>query len=376
MNHYIVTGTSFSFSELFLLPLMFLLRKEILYGTRQISSGGYFLLMFGLILWALLIAIGMVYDIYGSLRGVLGARAYLYILLLAVFFRYNPLPPLQYIGHFALGAVAGDLAIMLETRYSGAFGALIDLHKSNLVAIFLLISIAIIRRNLLLIIASSGLITATTLLGAFRINILVAFIALGPALCFYGIRGRLSEKTTVLFGVSIATAVSFWLGRKYYRRGKPLELCSFRIFDRTVAFLRGDMYSSQDLGRAELFISLFSRLEEYLLPKGFLTKNRGGWMNDLPLMELLHVFSLTGASLLLLFFAYFSIRKLRQVFFRKRECGEQEFLAPGFILLTIAFILLNGRFLYVPMESIPFGMCLGMLVSIKRLFALWATSEH
>ena len=87
LNHYIVTGTSFSFSELFLLPLMFLLRKEILYGTRQISSGGYFLLMFGLILWALLIAIGMVYDIYGSLRGVLGgARAYLYILLLAVSF--------------------------------------------------------------------------------------------------------------------------------------------------------------------------------------------------------------------------------------------------------------------------------------------------
>ncbi len=367
LNHYIVDITSFSFVELLFLPVLYLKRKEIKRGISIALRKDGVILFLSILLLIVLVAIGGVTS-DGNVRGVLGtSRGYLYILCVGIYFRNNPLPGLYVIYALALGALLGDLALMFKgTFYGEIFKAKgDDIYKTNLMALYLCVSASILSRRVLLMLIAVVLAVVITVVGSFRINIAVMMIAL-----LFGFFAGLRKLNFVgFFGMSFGLAISSVLGfftlNYLLESGILSRYGTFRIVDRTIAFFNGDFYLSQDITRFQMFNSIFEDVANSLVPRGMLAKNLGGNYNDLPLDEIFYVFSIPMGSLLLIFALYKTCRFywfMRSGQLANREDG----LIMGFSVLAILFLLSNGRFLYIPYESILYGMCLGRLFAPRE----------
>lgn len=361
LNDSLVQKFAFSFVELFFLPLLVVNRRDLLRGLRHAWARDGDRLFFSFAFVSVLFAIGVLFSDSG-IRGVLGAtRGYVYILVLATYYRNNPLPRLTVLYALSLGALCGDLVLMLKGTMLGAVTmGQGDLYKTNLMALYLCISCSVLSRRILLLSVGIGVVVATTLLGAFRINILVGVLALLFGIITACRKAHFSNYLNMLTGVGLAMIVGYFVLGTILNSNVLSRYSRFRIIDRTVAFFSGDIYASQDLVRFKNYYSLVDELPNCLFPHGMIAKNDGGLYNDLPIYEFLYVFSVPIAFCILFSLAS-RILKLHKMFLKNRLIFYEDNLIIGFSYLIILFLIANGRFLYIPYESVLFGMCLGRL---------------
>jgi len=362
LNSYIVNITSFSFVEFLFLPVLYLRRKEIRRGCSIAIRKDGGLLFISLIVLVALVAVGGVTS-DGNVRGVLGgSRGYVYILFVGIYFRSNPLPGLYVLYALTLGALLGDLALMLKgTFYGEVFRtASDDVYKTNLMALYLCVSASILSRRVLLMLIVGAVSVIITVVGAFRINIAVMMIAI-----LFGVLSSLKKVSvggffSLLIGLALASAVGFYTLGGLLNSGLLSKFGIFRIVDRTVALFSGDFYASQDMSRLHAFYYIVDDAVNCMIPRGMAVKNTGGIFNDLPLYEVFYVFSIPLVVLLIIF-ALYKTCSFYKCWLWGQLANQEDGLILGFSVLAILFLLANGRFLYIPYESIFYAMCIGRL---------------
>lgn len=367
LNSYLVSISSFSFAEFIFLALLCLKRKELWRGVSIAIRNDGAILITSLLLLLSLVSIGLAVS-DTNIRGVIGSsRAYLYILCIAIYFRNNPLPDLYVIYALTLGALIGDLTLMLTDTFRGdiSIRGLDYIFKTNLMALYLCIAASILSRRISLILIVAILAVVVTVIGAFRINVAVMMIAV-----LFGFFAGLRKLNFLgFFGVSFGVAFSLVMGlftlNYLLESGILSSYGTFRIVDRTIAFFSGDFYLSQDIERFQMFKKIFEDGAYSLVPRGLFAKNLGGDYNDLPLDEIFYVFSVPLGCLLLIFALYKTCR-LYWFWLCGQLANREDGLILGFSVLAILFLLSNGRFLYIPHEAILYGMCLGRLFAPRK----------
>jgi hypothetical protein len=320
------------------------------------------ILFLSLLLLAALVAIGGITS-DGNVRGVVGAsRGYVYILFIGIYFRSNPLPGLYVIYALTLGALLGDLALMLKgTFYGEIFKASgDDIYKTNLMALYLCISASILSRRVLLMLIVGAVSVTLTVIGAFRVNIAVMMIAISFGVLSSLRRVSVGGFFSMLIGLSLASVVGVFTLFALLDSGVLSKFGTFRIVNRTIALFSGDFYASQDMYRFQMFYRIVDDAVNCMIPRGMLVKNLGGGYNDLPLYEIFYVFSIPLGALLILF-ALYKIFSFYKCWLLGQLANQEDGVILGFSALAILFLLANGRFLYIPYESILYAMCIGRL---------------
>ncbi|MGJ8667785.1 MAG: hypothetical protein ACSHW7_15555 [Patiriisocius sp.] len=366
VNDVIIQYTSVSVMEVCFLPVLYIYRNQIMQNWRElVKNDGFYLIIAG----AALLALGMLGIVVegGNVRGVLGSiRGYLYIAVLSLYFRRFRLPSLYVLLALAMGALFGDLLLMLKGTFGGAlFKSGHDfIYKTNLMALYIAVTCAVLKRNIVLLLLVAVLTVGITIIGAFRINIAVMLVALLGALCVV-LKGKsISSIISLLLGLTVAGISGVFTFSQLLKSGILPKWGIFRIVDRTNAFFEGDLDASQDDIRFNSWKLLYTNESDYLLPQGMIVKNEGGGYNDLPLHELFIVFSMPVAIGILFFVLYKSL-----AFCRNWLTGQvygSDLAVLGFSVLVILFMFLNGRFLYIPAESILFGLFFGRMIASRR----------
>ena len=116
-----------------------------------------------------------------------------------------------------------------------------------------------------------------------------------------------------------------------------------------------------DKMRVDFINNLINSLDNYIVPKGFVSKqfswkNKLGEFNDLPLKEVLHVFSIWIVAFMFFYFSYLSYIILK----RKNNVAfcDRATLIIGYLnILLLLFI--EGSFLTYPYVAIYTGYILG-----------------
>lgn len=143
-----------------------------------------------------------------------------------------------------------------------------------------------------------------------------------------------------------------------------IEQSSHTLYNRVVTKTESMFNGKSNQGdkmRVDFINNLINSLDNYIVPKGFVSKqfswkNKLGEFNDLPLKEVLHVFSIWIVAFMFFYFSYLSYIILK----RKNNVAfcDRATLIIGYLnILLLLFI--EGSFLTYPYVAIYTGYILG-----------------
>lgn len=337
---------------------------------RKIININFYLtkkLLILILIWGLLIPVGVFFEDDMRFYDILStARPYFYLIISYCIFSQVEEVNYENVYYTCLGSLLGWLifAGYVFTFHSIIFTDEVFAVYGNMIALSILVACSILLkpRTILPILMC---VVAVFIFSATRRVFVVAAASLLVSLIFYIRR----DKAKAIILCSALIAVGAYFSTDVYKGVDYLSDVAPLVKYRTIGKIENIYYSlSLDTGRIEIFGLLFNNMNDFLIPKGFVSKqiNRDpalGRYNDFPLMEIVYTLSILGALLILFYF----LLKLYKVLVReiKKPSTEKEVVI---VATLICFMLLFLEGTYISYAYItPFtGFVLGRLNYLSR----------
>ena len=331
-----------SLPELLFIPFFFRLRKLLnLKPNKQI-------LLWGIIIIIILTSIALIlqtFPVYSILSTV---RGYFYMLITFSTFKNKKLPNISIIFLIVLGAsfgwmVQGIIAfkqIVLHT-YTGSFAV-----YGNIIALGLMIAISIIFKKKYLIYVGLFITLTISITSAIRRQVSVSFFAYVLSLLsqIKLKNKRIFSSLSFLIFSSIVIVLLFPLAENFTYEISPM--LHYRLFVKSEQLISGETNESDKL-RVDAFDDFLNNINEYLFPKGFVSKRtledtEAGLYMDSPYLELFHTFGIfLSVPLVIYFFKYF-IFHIK--YYYKKDIRESAVCVILSILIMV-LMMIEGSFL-------------------------------
>lgn len=249
---------------------------------------------------------------------------------------------------------------LVENESLGVYG--------NMVTLFLLVTIAIItkKNKILFLSLSLGLLLSIT--AGLRRQIIIFFLSIMLSYLFIFISK--TKRTFIIYLI-----LGFFILFSFYSYSKTKNFINAispilqeRIFLKSEQLVSGNL-SEADYIRSYYIKQFLNNLNEYVLPKGFVSKRTTvdvgtGRFMDFPLLELAYMLGLIGLASFFLYYFYCVLRH-SWLFIRARR-NESAIWAISGILLTV-LICIEGSFLnYASITPIT-GMVLAKITSFRSM---------
>ena len=354
-----------SLPEILLIPFIPFLIKR--FKFRHFNWKLFFLLF---LCWLLVMAISLITGKYPLYSLVGSARTYLYIIFFFVLFsRKSHFTPKD-MCMVCIGTIIGWLintiicftTLTLASNEMGiVYGPMLCIPLS-----FCFLS-TIKRRKLAYIILIIGIIIGV--LGMLRRVIAISLITAALMMAFYMFfnKREFSRMALVLTSMLLVMILNWFAFGKIAK--DVSAILYVRIIDKTESFINGKVGKADTL-RNGFIDEIQDNIVNYLVPQGFVSKQNSnggsetGWYIDLPIAELLHVFSLIPTIVILL---YFSTRFIIIISKIKRHKLPQIYatILIGFADIII-LLFLEGSFLSFPYMAVFTGYILGALTLYSK----------
>ncbi len=351
--------------EVLFFPFYFKLRK--LFNLKPNSK----ILFFGSFIIIFLIAISLIVGLFPFTSILSTARGYFYMLLVFSIFKNKMIPNINYIFYIVFGSsvawmVIGMISLnrLISSTYQSGFSAV----YGNMIALALMISITIIYKKKLLTFIALGIAIVIALTSGLRRQISIAFISYVLSFLtqirfsikriFYPSILIFVFATVILFLYPVAMKFTYSISPTLYTR----------IFVKTEQLLTGQSNAS-DQTRLNSFHTFSDNIEDYILPRGFVSKrtmqDKGtGLFMDSPYIEFFHTFGLFFSIPLIIYI--FSRFKFHFKNYYRNKINES---AINFVMAGVIFalMLIEGSFLNFAYTTPITGFVFARIASTKNL---------
>ncbi len=344
-----------SLPELLLLPFLPFCHKKIRF-SQIISQNLIFLLIayLGLLVISLLFSDARLYEILGS------SRTYLYIFIFFVYFSRSRTVSTQDIFILATGATLGWLLTSIIGFRTVTLMGKINMAYGPMLVIPLGYGYAMLSKRMKIGIVLFVVLAFIGVIGALRRELAVLIFTTIMILSYMAVNHfNRFFKSMIAF-----ICISFIIFININAITSAIEQSSHTLYNRVVTKTESMFNGKSNQGdkmRVDFINNLINSLDNYIVPKGFVSKqfswkNKLGEFNDLPLKEVLHVFSIWIVAFMFFYFSYLSYIILK----RKNNVAfcDRATLIIGYLnILLLLFI--EGSFLTYPYVAIYTGYILG-----------------
>lgn len=353
-----------SVPELFLLLFIPFLKERFHFKSLKGIHVFFILTIWLILIWeAFLIGTYSYYAILST------ARSYMYVCIFYFLFNQENNVQLDDILCVSLGCLLGWCIESVIQLYYAIVSGNAPASYGTMLCIPLLFGITIFEKRYRLLVFVLLLCVVLSLIAGIRRQIAVSVVSLFLIYSFIGLQNyhrffKLASCSLLFLGVLFVFMPSI---EKQTEEISPL--LHHRIFVKTQALLNGDAEKSGDDIRKKSIQMLFDNLNDYLYPRGFVSKQTNtdintGIYNDLPLLELCYSFGVIITFVILLYFLYASFRCIK-FYFLFHEKESILFVISFFIMVMLLF--LEGGFISYPYAVPITGLCLGRLHYFSRI---------
>jgi len=360
-----ILGFSLSLPEILLIPFVFLFRKRFHFENIKLLRYAIFF-----IFWLSLIFISIIADNY-SLKEILGSsRSYFTLGIAYLLFSKDNNFTLNGVMFVSLGSILGWIFTSFFATFDFLSGnSSVIAEIGNMLAIPLLISISVLTKRNKILLISIVLCIILSLIAGMRRQILVFVVSLvlsyGFSL-FFSRKKDFLRKMFFLLIFIITFLLLLPLVTKFLQENNPLLY--YRVIEKTQMTFSGSADDAGDGSRIENMQARFKNFEQYIIPRGFVTRQTlddksGGGYIDFPLSELLYTFGIFGATLILIVLIIF----IHRCYVRANITNNESviFVIIGIIMFMLLF--LEGTFLSSSYTTPFTGYCLGRLKYYSNL---------
>lgn len=351
--------------ELFFFPFYFKLRKVF------DLSVDFKVLLFGLFIMLFLFAISLLQGLFplGSILSTM--RGYFYLLLVFSIFKNKPISNIDYVFYIALGSSIawGVLGLMSFNKvvYSIHSDESIIVY-GNMISLALMIAISIIFNKKFMKYVVLAITIIISIFVGLRRQMAVAFVSY---IVSFFLQLRLSFKRIFNLSITIIILVSTIIFLYPIAESFIAEhsyILHRRVFVRSEALVKGNL-DSGDHTRSNSIISFLDNLDDYILPKGFVSKRTGvdkdtGIFVDSPFIEMFHTIGLLLSIPLVFWF-------FRLILFHFKNYYSNNITESGICIVLGGVVLLlmfvEGTFLNFPYITPFTGYVFARIFSKKNL---------
>ena len=354
-------GFPIAMPELLLIPFLVPLRK---YSFIKLPKSDLWSVV--IFVWFLLLAIALLVANFSVFQILSFSRGFFYLFFFYVLFLKKADLTLDKVMWLSLGSLFGwslSSFLNLGTHIDQLNGEEV-LSYGALLAIPLFLSISLIRKKYALLFVGIILMVSVSLTAGLRRQILVVLVTF---ILSFALKIMKSPKTLGVFAAFIATLglifyFNFGTINSYLARNAPM--IHNRVIVKTARSIEGGRTSGDNIRRSN-FNVLYEDFEEYILPRGYPSKQTSknstipiGRFIDFPLLLLAYIF---GLPITLILVVNFSKKALTVLIYYFKYNSDGAFVF--FICYSIMFLLcfLEGTFLTF-IYAIPFtSYCLSRL---------------
>lgn len=322
-----------------------------------------------ILVWALLLALGVL-NSQNINETLSSARVFLY-LLVAVYISSSTDLLTDKIMYLCIGITIGDL---FEAAYLAESLSSAEHNNFNVIPIFILSSVSVLRRDISLIVVAIFLIALSTYTSAYRV---VPLVGVGSVLysLFISkiIEGRSKSFHVKNNSITVMFVIFFSIYSLYYLYNH-IELSDFRYFRlvyRTTELLTFD-FKDAIPGRISIFENMGDAFLHNIIPNGFATTGEyvkasdgsfrvmRGYHKDFPFIFFSYTFGFP-LSLLIIVSSLFAgaIHTMGTIRYTT-VYSEIDIVSTIFFPLSVFLLFFNGRFLFFPFaEGVMFGLLYG-----------------
>ena len=290
------------------------------------------------------------------------ARPYLYAFLAAVLAGCLRGQNEEYVFVFLVGIAVGEMIGMklvpvFDANYRG-------ISSVNLIAVYALASLAVLSQRTQWIVLALLLLVPMVLMSGFRAAVAVFLLSLLTA---YAIRAIGSIRTnvikTIVMLVKFAGVIGSVIFLGYFFVTHIYDLhpfAYFRVVNRSLGLLTGDLSVSQDEERIAKLIYYITQEPGGILPTGFVMRGRDavGNFNDVPFLNFTVTFGVPlGLAIIIVILTVGLVyaAKIIMAF----NSSPIDLTAAAFFPCLVFLLLINGRFAYILYESVLWGGFVG-----------------
>lgn len=352
--------------EAFFFPFYLYLKKHI---DFNINKRYLYVVIYAIIS---LLIIGMLVDNFRLSSMISVARGYLYMGLAFSIFINKRIQNIEFLMYLSLGSTIAWVVNSL-IFFNSLYNYTVEEDRSlavygNLMTLMFAVSIPIIykKNKITYIIIITGIILSFT--SGLRRQIII-FLATYISSIFLSIKLQATSfiKITIIALASILLIIPFY--HFFYEISYDISpVFHYRVFGKSEQFITGEL-SESDVIRRNSTIQFINNIEDYILPRGFVSKRTmedegTGIYMDSPFIELFYTFGIlicviTGISLIIRLRFHIKNYYLR---------GNKE---SGVCIISIITILLlsmiEGSFLNYPTVTPITGYALARIFSTKNL---------
>lgn len=368
-------GLPVSLPEILFLPFLFLLKKRY-----SFSSPGIFRALIFFLIWLSMICISIITGNFSLFTILASSRTYLLIIISFLIFSRENNVSLDDVMYISLGATFGWLVSSIYDISSYLAGNSDVISRTgNLLAIPLLISISIYRKNYKVLTLAILLCLAVSITAGMRRQIVVFLMSLFLSYLFMSI-GSVKRfiKQTLAF-IMFVTVFIFFLPQIQNSIKENIPILYYRVFVKTEKLLSGKTGSTGDNIRVNQISNLKTELKDYILPHGFVSRRTeedgtGGFI-DFPLSELFYTFGVFFTILLLIFIIFMTYCS----FYYALQGNKDGIIFVMLSIIMLMLLFLEGTYISSTYVAPYTGYCLGRLryfsgVSLNGIFNFKRTS--
>lgn len=315
-----------------------------------------------ILFWSAFVAISFISGDYTVFEIVGCSRTYLYIIIFFAIFFSNKNTDFRLMAFLSYGAIAGWCIDVIINLLTMTIGDKMMIGYGPMIAIPIALAYPALNGQKMLCFLLFILCICIGIFGALR---RVMFVSLAVYIClniYFIIHDR--RNRSKILGGCIVLVICFVIA--YPTIKELIHDYSWDLYVRVV-LKSEDMFSGEsnsgDETRTMVISDFFNSLHDYLVPRGFISKQYStsdtGIFNDFPLTELSHTFGIV------LTFIFFLLYGLRSVFMMKEidsgMISKNHIVFPlGFLTICI-LVFMEGSFLTFPYQSIYTGYLLSGL---------------
>jgi hypothetical protein len=357
---------NFAFPELLFLPFYLALRKRMDLKVKITATN---ILLFFLFIF--LLVLSFILQNFRETSILSTARGYFYMLLSFSIFCGKNDTSIQDIMILCLGSTIGwcllGIAQFIQLPYMSDTESSLGVY-GNMVTLALLICICIIYRNYKLVILSIflGILLSFTTGLRRQIIVFVFSVLLAYAFIIFGRLKNYKRLFLILVIFTVGLVYSYPYAKEYVNNVSPL--LQHRIFLKSEQFVKGE-YSESDVLRADYINHFIRTLDEFMLPRGYVSKrtmeDKGtGIFMDLPFIELSYMLGLIVLTFFLIYFLKCIFNQIKRYLYTTNK--ESAIWATSAIILLVLLFIEGSNLNYAYIA--PFtGLILGKLSSYKNV---------
>lgn len=368
-------GLPFYLPELLLIPLILICWNKIKKSLIEILYKRYLFMFYYTSLSFILIFIFIPILFNENYNFILSmGRNVLYIIIFAFIFSRFENVSYNFLFYITFGAAVGELvnSIYYLSLYNISMDNWKNVSGTNIFAVFLFISLPIIYKKSIIIQIITGIIFVQLVIGSgYRIIFLAGIFSFLFSHLYIFITSK-QKNIKKIISLVIIVFLLFGFFSIVFNNKELSNKKRFRIFNRTMSLLKGDIEASQDLRRWEKISWTWEQIDNKVFPHGFIPAE-GSW--DIPIVYLYTVFGSIFTWILILLIIFKGLNLL--LYNLRTGCLDTDASISLSVILVGLLFFLNGRFLHITYESWLFGIILGRWFSRKSFnkFSLTQLSE-